>query len=313
MTTSPPTTQASIHDLAWEGQKILFWSLVHLGGIAAFWSVPLPSWRGIAILLISGVLIMCLGVSVGVHRGVIHRTYQTHPWFERILVYLATLSGIAGPISLVRMHLYRDLFQQQPDCPVFFGYNASPLRSYIIAMWMRYAGPKLDESSLQPLESSAFFRFLEKTFLLQQIPLAALFYLIAGWEGVVWGIFIRLIVTYNLVWLTNYVCHRWGEKPYAFPDRAEEGRNNALFALLSFGEGWHNNHHAFPHSARFGLGYQLDMAYLVIVFFERIGLIWEVCVVHEDELRVWQPSPPEEAHFAPSSSTPTPASSLQPS
>ncbi|MCB9641381.1 MAG: acyl-CoA desaturase [Myxococcales bacterium] len=297
-TSTPAPPPKSIHALRWAPAKVVFWLLVHLGGVLSLWYWGLDL-AGLLCLFLTGPIIMCLGVSVGMHRGVIHQTYKTSALVEGILVYLATLSGVAGPISLARMHLYRDIFQQQEDCPDFFGYDISMGRSYVLSMFQRYDGPLLDETPLAPLKSSAWYRFLESTFLLQQIPLGLLLYAFAGWTGVVGGIFLRLMITYTLVWLTNYVCHTYGERPFAFPGRAEEGRNHTLFAWLSFGEGWHNNHHAFPSSAKFGLlRWQIDPAYWCIALFARLGLFWDVHLPTTQEIDTWEPPPVEKPHFS---------------
>jgi stearoyl-CoA desaturase (delta-9 desaturase) len=93
-------------------------------------------------------------------------------------------------------------------------------------------------------------------------------------SGVLWGGLVRTSLLHHVTWSINSVCHVWGSRPYASPD---ESRNNPIFGLLAFGEGWHNNHHAFPTSARHGLKWwQIDLTWWTLWVFEKVGLIWNV-------------------------------------
>ena len=92
--------------------------------------------------------------------------------------------------------------------------------------------------------------------------------------GLVWGGLVRIFLVHHVTWSVNSVCHLWGRQP--FPGR-DQSRNNFLFGVLAFGEGWHNNHHAFPTSARHGLRWwQVDVSYWVIRALALLGLAWKV-------------------------------------
>jgi stearoyl-CoA desaturase (delta-9 desaturase) len=96
----------------------------------------------------------------------------------------------------------------------------------------------------------------------------------AFWPGVLWGGFVRMFVVHHVTWSVNSVCHVMGSRPYATED---ESRNNALVAVLTLGEGWHNNHHAFPSSARHGLRWwQVDPTYLVLLALKAVRLAWDI-------------------------------------
>jgi stearoyl-CoA desaturase (delta-9 desaturase) len=94
--------------------------------------------------------------------------------------------------------------------------------------------------------------------------------------GFLWGGLVRVFLVHHTTWSINSICHLWGTRPYETRDRS---RNNLLFGVLALGEGWHNNHHAFPTSARHGLRwYELDLSYLIICVLKWMGLAWRVRV-----------------------------------
>jgi stearoyl-CoA desaturase (delta-9 desaturase) len=92
--------------------------------------------------------------------------------------------------------------------------------------------------------------------------------------GFLWGGLVRILLVHHITWSVNSVCHLWGTRPFRSHD---ESRNNPIVGVLAFGEGWHNNHHAFPTSARHGLRWwELDTSYIVIWVLARLGLVWNV-------------------------------------
>ena len=126
------------------------------------------------------------------------------------------------------------------------------------------------------LNRDGYYRWLNKYFLALQIPLAAILYLIGnanhqgGWAMVLWGIPVRLVLVYHVTWLVNSATHCWGSIAY---DSGDSSKNNPWVAALTFGEGWHNNHHAFPNSARQGLQPgQLDLTWQHIRLLKALGL-----------------------------------------
>jgi fatty-acid desaturase len=122
-----------------------------------------------------------------------------------------------------------------------------------------------------------FYVFLEKTWRLQQLPLAAVLYLGGGLSWVVWGIGVRLFVSLTGHWLVGYLAHNRGGKTWHIEGAAVQGYNVPGFALLTMGESWHNNHHAFPESSRLGLGRgEWDMGWLALKLFARLGWVWNL-------------------------------------
>jgi stearoyl-CoA desaturase (delta-9 desaturase) len=100
------------------------------------------------------------------------------------------------------------------------------------------------------LAGDPFYRFLERTYVVWTIALAILLFALGGWSWVIWGIFVRIVATYHITWLVNSAAHHSGYQTFNTGDKST---NNWWVALLGWGEGWHNNHHAFPFSARHGL------------------------------------------------------------
>jgi stearoyl-CoA desaturase (delta-9 desaturase) len=130
------------------------------------------------------------------------------------------------------------------------------------------------------LAKDPYYRWLNNNFLSLQLPLAGLLFLIGsltgagGWALVLWGIPLRLVLVYHVTWLVNSATHCWGE---AVHESGDKSRNNPWVAALTFGEGWHNNHHAFPHSAKHGLEPgQIDLTWQHIRLMRALGLAKQV-------------------------------------
>jgi stearoyl-CoA desaturase (delta-9 desaturase) len=268
------------------GRKVLRWSFVHaaaLGGGTLYFS-----WSAVAVASALLVLTMGLGVSVGLHRGLIHRSFRASRAVERVLATLGALAGLGGAIGMSRMHAMRDFHQNQPECPPYFGYSEGLLAAMKYALFFDSAAP--DASVYPPVEPSilgdGWFRFLERAGLWLQVPLGLALYAAGGPAFVAWGVFVRLALTQDGFWLIHYVSHVEGEQPYELPGCAEQGRNAGWLALVSMGESWHNNHHAYPGSARMGFGWrQPDPGYCMVRALEALGLVRDVKTAEHLPLR----------------------------
>jgi fatty-acid desaturase len=237
-----------------------------------FWSLP-----AVASFLVLYWLTACLGVTMGYHRLLSHRAYRVPQWLERFLATCGALSCQHGPIDWVGLHRHHHKFS---DTDVD---HHSSLRGF----WWSHMGwmfetipamgavPRLTGD----LVKDPYYRWLNTWFLLLQLPLAGLLFWIGtatgagGWALVLWGIPLRLVVVYHCTWLVNSATHMWGESRH---DSGDRSRNNPWVAALTFGEGWHNNHHAFPHSARQGFGRQIDLTWQHIRLLRRLGLATRV-------------------------------------
>lgn len=260
------------------GKSVWLWFMILMSLL-----VGLPNLNGVhfftATLL--GCLTVCLGHSVGLHRGLIHQSYQTSVWLKRILVYLMTLTGLGGPISWARLHAIRDYWQNQPSCPRYFAYRHHLGTDFWWNLHLRFESN--NDQALQRLPKGIledpFYRFLELTWPLHQLPLALAVGYWLGPEAIASVICGRIAVTILGHWLIGYASHVWGHQPHTVPLASEHGRNNWALGVISFGEGFHNNHHAFPTSARMGLKpWEWDLGWLVILAMQRLGLVHDVQV-----------------------------------
>lgn len=225
-----------------------------------------------------GLLTLCLGHSVGLHRGIIHGAFQTSRTFRNALVALFILTGLGGPLSWVRLHYVRDYWQNQPDCPDYFAYRHGLVRDFYWNLHLTYVPTQAELVAIpRELSEDPWLRFFERTWPIYTLAIAGLLALIGGWELVVVVVCMRVSAGILGHWFVGIVAHKWGYMRYAIEGAAEEGRNTFVLGLLSFGEGFHNNHHAYPSSARMGHAWwELDLGWLAIRLFERIGLVWNV-------------------------------------
>jgi stearoyl-CoA desaturase (delta-9 desaturase) len=184
---------------------------------------------------------------------------------------------------LVALHDTRDSQQNQSSCHDYFGHRRALPVDYFwnLHCTFHFHSPFTPRPNVH-VETDPFLGFLERTWRLQQIPVAALLYLAGGVPFVVWGCVVRVAVGTFGHWFVGHFTHRRGELRWQNEGSAVQGFNCLLFGAVSFGEGWHNNHHTFPRSARLGLApHQLDLGYLLIRGFARLGLAEEILIANE--------------------------------
>ena len=221
---------------------------------------------------------LCAGHSVGMHRRLIHNSFECPRWLEYVCVYLGTLVGMSGPFGLMQQHDLRDWAQRRANCHDYLRHGRSFWRD---AWWQLHCELRLRNPPVFRLEArlatDRFYAFLERTWMLQQLPWALLFYALGGWGWVVWGICARVSMSVTGHWLVGHFAHRQGPMRWTVEGAGVQGRDVPIAAWVSMGESWHNNHHAFPGSARIGLGEdQPDPGWRLIQWFERHGLAWEI-------------------------------------
>jgi fatty-acid desaturase len=245
----------------------LFFIALHIGALLAF----LPSnfsWTavGVAFLLywISG----GLGVTLGFHRLVTHRSFVTPKWLEYLLVLCGTLACQGGPIEWVGTHRIHHLHSDTENDP--HDSNKGFWWSHI--GWLIFQSPSQSQIPrfTKDIAEDPVYQFLQKNFIFIQIALGAVLLFLGGWSFVVWGIFARIVWVYHCTWLVNSATHKFGYQSYESGDRST---NCWWVAVLVFGEGWHNNHHAYQYSARHGLEWwEIDMTWMTIQLLEVFGL-----------------------------------------
>lgn len=235
-------------------------------------------WETAAFGGILTVITLCLGHSIGLHRLLIHRSFECHRWLEYLLVHLGTVVGMGGPFRMLYMHDIRDWSQRQSECHPFFTNQSSFWRDL---WWQLHYDMRLTHPPRFVIEASVrhdpVYRFMQRTWMLQQIPWIALCLLLGGLPFVVWGISVR--VTLSLIGhsLVGHLAHNFGHRDWELEGHSVQGFNVPGISLLTMGESWHNNHHAFPGSARLGhRASQFDPGWWALVALRSLGLVWNL-------------------------------------
>lgn len=270
--TPQPNTSSTEGRIVWDRSKSLWWFLHASGAIVAI--ILFPQWDAATVALFLTALTICFGHSVGMHRLLIHRSFVAPRWLERTLIYLGTLVGMAGPIGMIRAHDMRDWHQRQSECPPHPSHAAGFWRDAWWQMHCRFdlARPPSFQIEKQ-IASDRFLKFVEATWMAQQIPLAAMLWALGGWAWLLWGVSFRILLSLSGHWAIGHFAHRSGHQGWRIADLPVQGYNLPGLGLITFGESWHGNHHAFPHSARLGIEPgQLDPGYWLIRIFAACGI-----------------------------------------
>ncbi len=244
----------------------------HVGAVAALFYID---FGAIVTALLLWVMAGSLGIGMAYHRLLTHRGYRTYKWVEYFLTWCGTLALEGGPIFWVathRIHHQKSDREGDPHTPREGG-------------WWAHMGWIMFGKGLHQ-ESDAFARYvpdlsrdpvhvwLSKWHWTSNVIVGLLLLAFGGIPYVLWGIFFRTTWGLHSTWLVNSATHLWGSRRFKTGD---DSTNNWWVALLTFGEGWHNNHHAHPTSARHGLAwYELDVNWIFISTLQRLGLAWDV-------------------------------------
>ena len=236
------------------------------------------SWGAFGLFLLTSAITLCAGHSVGIHRRLIHGSFSCPIWLEYLCVYLGVLVGMAGPIGMIRLHDIRDWAQRQVACHDYFAHRAA----FWIDGWHQlHCRLSLQNPPVFRLEErlarDKFYAWLERHWMAQQIPWAILFFAAGGMSWLIWGICVRVAVCVTGHWLVGHYAHREGGQSWLVDGASVQGYDVRLAGLISMGESWHNNHHAFPGSAKLGLAPgQTDLGWTLILVFQRLGLAKDI-------------------------------------
>lgn len=223
-------------------------------------------------LAVAGYVIRMWAITAGYHRYFSHRAFRTSRGFQLVLATLGTSAMQNGPLWWASWHRDHHRFSDQPLDP------HSPLQR---GFWHSHMGWILDSDSDQPdlsnvadLSRYPELRFLERHKWWALIAWAAACYAIGGVSGLVWGGVVSSVAVLHATALINSLGHRWGTRRYVTSDGS---RNNALLAVLTLGEGWHNNHHHAMYCARQGFRWwEIDMTYYSLRLLAAVGVIWDL-------------------------------------
>jgi stearoyl-CoA desaturase (delta-9 desaturase) len=261
-----------------------------LAAMGLLWDVAV---RPVDVIMLLVLYTLCgLGITVGFHRLFSHRSFKAHPAVRAALAILGSMT-IQGPVTQWvtdhRKHHALSDKEGDPHSPHggrdgLFGGLAGFLHAHM-GWLVTTKGMERGRRYGRDLYDDRLIRTIDRLYMLWVvvslgIPFAIGYAVDPTWQGgltgMVWGGLVRIFLFHHMTWSVNSVCHTFGRRPYATDD---ESRNNWIVALPTFGEGWHNNHHAFPGSAIHGLGRrQLDMSWWTIRLLERTRLVWDVKV-----------------------------------
>lgn len=246
--------------------------LLHLGAFAALFNFNFEAFC-ISIILwqVSGIL----GITVGYHRLLAHQSFKTYPIITFIHAFFGALCFQQGPLSWVRLHKAHHAFSDQINDPhpqrygFLFGHFGWP---FIDLVGVGESGLRLKQP--RDLKNLKSIVFLEKNFFLIGIISLFLIYYLGGLSYFLWAGCFRIVWTLHVTLFVNSICHRYG---YTNFDTNDQSKNNIFVALLTGGEGWHNNHHMYQASPKLGhKWWELDMSWWWILFLSKIGLAWDL-------------------------------------
>lgn len=283
--------------VAWSPVKSLF--LLSMYAATVYGAMHYTRLDTLALFAAKTVMVLLLGHSVGMHRRLIHNSFDCPLWLERTLVYMGTLVGLGGPFAMIRTHDYRDWAQRQPKCHDYFAHRQPPLTD---ALWQMHCDIRLHQPPALTIEPEVaedrFYRFIDRHWIMAHVPWAIGFYLIGGWAWVIWGVCAQIAVTVTGHWLIGYLAHTGDAHDWHVDGAGVQGRNVSFTGLITMGEGWHNNHHAYPGSARIGIYKgQSDPGYWLLKALEALGLVWNIRLPqdlpHRPQLHWVSPDTPE--------------------
>lgn len=239
------------------------------------------SWPMVALFFGMYLITGCLGITLSFHRQLSHRSFTTPKWLEYVFAYCGVLAVQGDPLEWVSSHRYHHLHCDTPLDP------HSPYEGF----WWSHMGWLLDHaatdarvhdrSNASDMAKDPFYTHLAKHYVWHVVAQFAALYALGGLPAVVWGGALRICWVYHITWFVNSAAHVWGDQTYNTGDLS---RNNWWVGLLAFGEGWHNNHHAFEFSARHGLEpHQFDMTWLIIKALDKLGLASSVKLPSEKQ------------------------------
>jgi sn-1 stearoyl-lipid 9-desaturase len=276
------TTATSTTKLPFDWAVIIFMAIIHIGALFAL----LPSnfsWAGVGLAVFLHWLTGGLGITLGWHRLVTHRSFQTPKWLEYMLVFFGALAMQGGPIWWVGLHRHHHLFSDQDADH----HDSSKGFWWSHMAWMFRDVPAEVEVPrfTKDIADDRFYQFLDKYFFPLQLAFAAFLYLVGsltpagGWTFLLWGVFVRLVLVYHTTWLVNSATHKFGYRTYASSDAST---NCWWVAVLAYGEGWHNNHHAYQYSARHGMKWwEIDATWMMIRLLKFVGLAKKVKLMED--------------------------------
>ncbi len=243
------------------------------------------SWTNLAIMLIGNWIVGSLGVGLGYHRLLTHGSFKAPKWLEYTLTIFGTMALQNEPYKWVATHRIHHQFTEMEGDP----HSTRPGFWWAHMMWI-FMGTAQDHDEatfkkyVPDLLKDKGQQIIAKYFYVPIILSAVLLFAVGGWGAVLWGVVVRVIFGWHTTWFVNSLSHMFGKRRF---ETTDDSTNNWFVAILTFGEGWHNNHHAQPSSAQHGLAwYEFDMNWITIRIFEKLGWAEKIRVFKTEKVPV---------------------------
>ena len=251
---------------------MFFMAMFHVGAIVALFFF---SWSALAVAVFLWWVSGSLGIGMGYHRLLTHRGYKCPKWVEYFLTTCGALTLEGGPhfwVATHRIHHQNSDKEGDPHSPRDGGFWAHV--GWIVTGRALHNHSAATLPYVPDLRKDKFHTWISKWHWLPQVVVGIVLLAVGGWSWMLWGVFVRTVVGLHATWLVNSATHLWGSRRFLTTDTS---RNSFWVAILTFGEGWHNNHHANAQSARHGLAwYEIDMNWYGICALRKLGLAWDV-------------------------------------
>ncbi|MGQ4650214.1 fatty acid desaturase [Lyngbya aestuarii] len=262
---------SSKYTLNWP--SVGFFAAIHALAMLAPWFF---SWPALGLTIFLHWLMGSIGICLGYHRLLTHRSFQVPKWLEYIIATIGAIALQGGPIFWVANHRIHHIYTEDEEKDP---YSARRGFWWSHMLWIFYQKSEFFEyeiykKSAPDLAKDPYYRWLNRYFLLLQIPLGLLLYLLGGWSFVIYGMFLRAVLLWHSTWLINSASHLRGYQTF----EVEDGSRNLWWAaILTYGEGWHNNHHAYPNIAPAGhKWWEIDVTWWAIQVLRASGLAKKV-------------------------------------
>ncbi|WP_201322692.1 fatty acid desaturase [Pseudanabaena sp. lw0831] len=253
--------------------SIVFFAIVHGLALLAPWFF---SWSALGTMILLHWFLGSIGICLGYHRLLSHRSFQVPKWLEYAIALVGATALQGGPIFWIAghrlHHAHTEDIEKDP-------YSARRGFWWSHMLWMIYPkeeffNPNLYRKYAPEMARDPFYLWLDKYYLLLQIPLGIMLYLLGGWSFIIWGMCLRAVLLWHSTWFINSVTHMWGYRTFETNDNS---RNLWWAAIVTYGEGWHNNHHAYPHVAKAGWRWwEVDVTWWAIQVLRSLGLATKV-------------------------------------
>ena len=271
------TTRSAVAEgkqpLALSWTNVAFFGAFHVIALSAPWFF---SWSALGVMIFLHWLFGSIGICLGFHRILSHRSLQVPKWLEYIIAIIGAMAMQGGPIFWVAGHrLHHAHTEDEEKDP----YSAKRGFWWSHMLWIFYPREEFFDFEMYKkyapdLVRDPFYIWLNRYFLFLQIPVGVLLYALGGWNAVIYGVFLRAVLLWHSTWLINSASHIRGYRTF---DSDDNSRNLWWAAILTYGEGWHNNHHAHPNVAKAGLRWwEIDMTWWAIKTLQTLGLAKKV-------------------------------------